>query len=403
MRRLEPYWYPIILLLCLGYGLYVYHLLTGYTPPRAALNIFGFEVYWYGIWIVAGITVGAIVVTRLALDRAEKAYADTVPADVRERPLGETQIPDDLLAHLDDETSALGDVLWQHGLDPRRLGLDKDDRARMEAALLAEPDVLPEWVADTAWRQWNPDHVWNGLIIVLILGVIGARLYHVLTPSPSMAAIGITSPIDYFRNPAQILNFRSGGLGIYGAIVGGLLGLLIYTWRNKLSALAWTDLAVVGLAIGQAIGRFGNFFNQELYGEPTTVPWAIFIEPIYRLPDYANFETFHPAFLYESLWSLGTFLVLLWLVRRKREQLLPGEVMAAYFVAYAIGRSLLELVRLDSRTVALLGVETELAVATVVSLVAAALMVAWVVIRRWRRGRPGGPAAGAVNRQVNAG
>ncbi|MEZ4515473.1 MAG: prolipoprotein diacylglyceryl transferase [Chloroflexota bacterium] len=157
------------------------------------------------------------------------------------------------------------------------------------------------------WRQWNPDHVWNALILILILGVIGARLYHVLTPSPSMQAVGIYTALDYFRNPNQLLNIRNGGLGIFGAILGGLLGLLIYARRNHLSMLGWSDLAVVGLALGHAIGRWGNFFNQELYGRPTSVPWAITIDPVYRLPGYGSFSTFHPAFLYESIWNLLTF------------------------------------------------------------------------------------------------
>jgi phosphatidylglycerol---prolipoprotein diacylglyceryl transferase len=142
---------------------------------------------------------------------------------------------------------------------------------------------------------------------------------------------------------------------------------------------------VVGLALGQAVGRWGNFFNQELYGRPTDLPWAITIDPIYRLPDYVQFEWFHPAFLYESLWSLMTFFVLYWLARRRSNRLLPGELMALYLIAYAIGRSLLELVRLDSRAVALFGLETGVAVATLVSLVIAFAAVAWILLRRLMR------------------
>ena len=129
--------------------------------------------------------------------------------------------------------------------------------------------------------------------------------------------------------------------------------------------------------------------RDRLYGAPTDLPWAVRIDPIYRLPDFAAIERFHPAFLYESLWSLLTFFVLLWLVRRRSDRLLPGEVAAAYLVAYAVGRSLLELVRLDSRAVAFLGLETGLAVATLVSLVIAALVIAAVVARRVRRRRVG--------------
>lgn len=387
-RRIEPYWFVIIAVLAVAAGLFIYHLATRFTPPRAAFTVFGFSIYWYGIWIVTGIALGAWVAARLAEGRARRLFEATVPADVRERPLAEVEMPDDLRTLLTSRKDpTLGDVLWNYGLDPRRLGLKKEPTAAVGAALATAPGVQAEWLDDAPWRQWNPDHVWNGLIYVLILGVIGARLYHILTPSPSMAAVGIYSPLDYFRNPYQLLNFRGGGLGIYGAVAGGLLGLLIYTRRARISTLAWADLAVVGLALGQAIGRWGNFFNQELYGKPTDLPWAIYIDPPYRLPDYIDFNYFHPAFLYESLWSLGTFLLLYWLAKRKSDRLLPGEIMALYFVAYAIGRSLLELVRLDSRVIAFFGLESGLAVATVVSIVVAVISAVWVVVRRWRRSR----------------
>ncbi|MGD8855327.1 MAG: prolipoprotein diacylglyceryl transferase, partial [Chloroflexota bacterium] len=215
----------------------------------------------------------------------------------------------------------------------------------------------------------------------LVFAVIGARLYHVLTPSPSMAAVGIESPLDYFRNPMQLINIRSGGLGIYGAIAGGALGLLIYTRRQRVPAIAWADLAAVGLALGQFIGRWGNFFNQELYGAPTTLPWAVYIDPIYRLDDYVNFETFHPAFLYESLWNLMAFLVLLTLARRHWRRLQVGDLTALYLVFYAVGRILLEMVRLDSRTVSLGGTDLGLPVATLVSIIVALPMAGLLL---WR-------------------
>jgi phosphatidylglycerol---prolipoprotein diacylglyceryl transferase len=386
LKRIEPYWYAIGLFLVIGGALFLYHLATGNTPPRAAVTILGFDVYWYGLWIMAGVVLGAWVSARLAAGCAEQAFELAVPAVVRDVPLAEAGFSETMTAELSARKLAtLGDVLWEYGLDPRRLGLKKPAQEAVREELLALPGVESRWIEDAPWRQWNPDHVWNALILILILALIGARLYHILTPSPSMAAVGIYSPLDYFRNPYQLLNFRGGGLGIYGAIVGGLLGLLIYTRRNRLSTLGWADLAVVGLALGQAVGRWGNFFNQELYGRPTDLPWAITIDPIYRLPDYVQFEWFHPAFLYESLWSLMTFFVLYWLARRRSNRLLPGELMALYLIAYAIGRSLLELVRLDSRAVALFGLETGVAVATLVSLVIAFAAVAWILLRRLMR------------------
>ena len=387
-RRIEPYWYPIALVLALAGGLYGYHLATGYTPPRAAVDLFGFPLYWYGIWIVTGIGLGSWVVARLAAERARWAFEAAVSPELRARPLVESDLSADLVALLAKrKQNTLGQLLWEVGLDPRRLGLKKPQTAETLAVLAAMPDVTPEWTTDAPWRRWNPDHVWNALLWILSLGLIGARLYHILTPSPSMAAVGIYSPLDYFREPLQLLNFRGGGLGIFGGLAGGFLGLIIYTRRSRIPLLEWADLSVVGLALGQAIGRWGNFFNQELYGRPTDLPWAVTIDPIYRLPDYAAYERFHPAFLYESLWSLMTFFVLLWLVRRRGDRLLTGELMALYLIAYALGRILLELVRLDSRSIPFFGLETGLAVATVVSLVIALVAAAAMIGRRVARRR----------------
>lgn len=385
-RRIEPYWYAIGLVLAAAAVLYGYHLATGFTPPRAAVVIFGFPIYWYGVWIITGIALGSWVVARLAAERARRVFENSVPGDVRERPLAEAGLPVETTARLARRgIVTLGEALWMAGLDPRRLGLKKDETEEVVKALVNVSGVVSGWPETAPWRRWNPDHVWNGLMWALILGLIGARLYHILTPSPSMAAVGIYSPLDYLRDPIQLLNFRGGGLGIYGGLAGGALGLFIYTRRNRLSMLDWSDLAVVGLALGQAIGRWGNFFNQELYGRPADLPWAVRIDPVNRLPDYAAFERFHPAFLYESLWSLLTFCVLLWLARRRGDRLLRGELTAFYLIAYAVGRSLLELVRLDSRAVAFFGLESGLAVATLVSLLIALGAAAAVIIGRLRR------------------
>jgi phosphatidylglycerol:prolipoprotein diacylglycerol transferase len=385
LRRAEPYWYVIVPILVALAAVLAAHWLTGYMPPRAAVSLGGFAIYWYAICIITGVTLGAWVVARLAAARAQAVFERVVPAEVRARPLAEAGLPADVVTLLAErKLTTVGEALYDVGLDPRRLGLRRPEQTRVVEALAAAPGVDPTWTTDAPWRVWNPDHVWGGLTLMVVLGLIGARLYHIMTPSPSMAAVGIYSWRDYFRYPLQLLNFRAGGLGIYGAMAGGLLGVILYTRRHRLSTLAWADLAVVGAALGQAIGRWGNFFNQELYGRPTNAPWAIAIDPLYRLPDFAEFSTFHPTFLYESLWSLLTFFVLLWLARRQAARLLPGELLALYLVAYAIGRSLLELVRLDSRAVPFLGLETGLAVATVVSLLVAAVAVVAVVARRLR-------------------
>ena len=196
-----------------------------------------------------------------------------------------------------------------------------------------------------------------------------------------MAELGIESPMDYFRHPLQLINVRRGGLGIYGGIAGGALGLLIYSYRQRISALGWADLGVVGVALGQFVGRWGNFFNQELYGRPTDVPWALHIEPAYRLDGYTQFERFHPAFLYESLWNLFAFLILLTLARRYKDRLQTGDLTAAYLILYAVGRTLLEQVRLDSATLGLFGIDVGMSVATAVSLLIAIAMGSWLLYR----------------------
>lgn len=388
LAGIPRYWFVIIFLLLIAGGIYLYHLTTGYTPGRAAFRIpvVNLEVYWYGIWIVGGIALGSFVVASLARERAEGIFARTVPAVVRKRAVAVLELPDEMSAILTrHRITTLGDLVLQWGFDPRGTGLNQAGIAELQERLEQEPDIDSSWLSDAPWRVWNPEHVWNGIIWVLIFAVIGARLYHVLTPSPSMAAVGIESPLDYLRNPYQLLNFRSGGLGIYGGIAGGALGLLIYTRRQRISALAWADLGVVGLALGQTFGRWGNFFNQELYGRPTTLPWAVYIDPAYRLPAYAEFATFHPAFLYESLWNLLTFVVLYTLARRYADQLLTGELMGLYLIAYAIGRTLLETVRLDSRAISVAGLDINLAVATLVSILIAISAAAWMIYRRRHR------------------
>lgn len=387
-RRIAPYWYAIIALLLVTAGLYIYHLATGFTPPRAAIHIeaWNFDLFWYGIWIVGGIALGSWVVASLAKERGVKIFEGSVPWKIRQRPLSDLKLPEELHSILTKQGyESIGDFLLPWGFDRRNVGLNKEGIAEVEESVESSAWFKDQWIKDPAWRVWNPDHVWNGIIWCLIFGVIGARLYHVLTPSPSMAAVGIESPLDYFQNPYQLINFRNGGLGIYGGLAGGALGLFIYARRAKIPVIGWADLAVVGLALGQVFGRWGNFFNQELYGSPTNLPWAVQIEPQFRLPEYSQFSHFHPAFLYESLWSLLAFLLLYVLVKRYSERLLTGELMALYLILYAIGRTLLEQVRLDSRLVTIGSFQSSMAVATLVSILIAIIAGGWVIWRRFRR------------------
>ena len=205
-----------------------------------------------------------------------------------------------------------------------------------------------------AWRARqdgaNPDHVWNGLIAAIILGIIGARLYHVFS-NPEGGMVGW----DYYRqHPAEILYIWHGGLGIYGAVVGGILGVLLYAWRAGLRPLQWLDYGAPGLALGQFIGRWGNFINQELYGPPTNSSWGLIIAPEYRIVPYNDLATyppdtlFHPTFLYESLWCLLLFIVLAVIAQKLKDQLLEGDIVLGYVIGYPLGRFFIEYFRPDA-------------------------------------------------------
>ena len=183
------------------------------------------------------------------------------------------------------------------------------------------------------WGE-DPQLVWDVLVWCVLLGVVGARLYHVVTVPPSMG-------VDrwyYFRNPLQIFATWKGGLGIYGAVLGGALGIYIVIRRAKRDVWRWLDIVAPGVALAQAVGRWGNFINQELYGLPTELPWGIYIEPRFRLSGYEMYERFHPTFFYESMWNLLTCIVLVYLIWRYRERLIPGIVTGAYFISYSVIR-----------------------------------------------------------------
>ena len=205
---------------------------------------------------------------------------------------------------------------------------------------------------------------WDGLIWCLIFGVIGARLYHVFTPSVSSLAQG-TTPL--WLRPLDIIKVWEGGLGMPGAIMGGVFGLYLFARRKKLELGTLMNAAAPGVALAQAIGRWGNYVNQELYGPPTSLPWGIRIDK--PLPGYEAFQRFHPLFLYESLWNLVNFFFLLWLWRNYRDRLASGDIFLAYLVTYPLGRFLLEYLRLDY--VPAFGINFNQAVMVVVAIAAA--------------------------------
>jgi len=232
-------------------------------------------------------------------------------------------------------------------------------------------------------RGVNTDLVWDALLWLVIAGVIGARIWHIFTPTPSILVpdpatgdlvnpyfVAGKTPWTYFYD---IINLRRGGLGIPGAIIGGALALWIYCRAKKIPFLAWTDIAAPGVALAQAIGRWGNFFNQEVYGLPTDLPWHVFIEPGRRASGYESFEYFHPLFLYESLWNLINMGVLLWVGRRFADRLKPGDIFYGYMLFYAIGRFAMEFLRLDSAQVG--GINFNQTFVAVVGVIAVGLIV----------------------------
>ncbi len=228
--------------------------------------------------------------------------------------------------------------------------------------------------AEARRRGEDTEHIWNAIFLVLVLAIIGARLYHVFS-----------SPADgygwaYYReNPIQILNLRNGGLGIFGAFIGGGVGLLAYAYRHKLNAWRWLDIAAPGLLAGQIVGRWGNFANQELYGPPTTLPWGIAIDEFHRMAPYNNLSVyplstcFHPVFLYESLWNLIGLVLMLFLGRRFNDRLRDGDALAMYMIWYPLGRLWVEALRPDAWKIG--GIAT----AQIVSMVLLALGVGLLI------------------------
>jgi phosphatidylglycerol:prolipoprotein diacylglycerol transferase len=222
----------------------------------------------------------------------------------------------------------------------------------------------------------SPELVGNGMIIVAIAALIGGRLYHVI------------DQWQLYRDnlPAIVLPPYS-GLGVYGGLATGLVAVVLYTRYLKEPFWAWADIVAPGLFLMQAIGRWGNFFNQELYGPPTTLPWGIPIDCAHRVAPYLcqtlPFETtrFHPLFLYESLSGLVGMLALLFVGSRLRGWLRPGDLVLVFFIWYGIVRFALETLRVNNWTFQ--GIPTAMLVAGASVLVALA-----VLAYRHRPGRP---------------
>ena len=225
-------------------------------------------------------------------------------------------------------------------------------------------------------RGEDPEHIWNVLTWCLVFGIIGARLYHVFsTPTGNFAGWAY-----YREHPIEIIKFWDGGfrgLGIFGAVLGGVFAMILYVKalardaegkRVHLSLLRWLDIPAPGLILAQAIGRMGNWINQELYGPPTSLPWAFRINPTYMcqeptgspmacgVPSRLTTEVrawyaangFHPTFFYEAIWNVAGFALLWILGRRLYRWLRDGDVFCMYLIWYGVGRFWVEMLRPDA-------------------------------------------------------
>jgi phosphatidylglycerol:prolipoprotein diacylglycerol transferase len=220
-------------------------------------------------------------------------------------------------------------------------------------------------------RGHDPEIVWDLLIYLIVGGIVGARLWHIFTPSPSAVEQGLTTAF-YLSHPLDALAVWKGGLGIPGAVIGGAVVLLIYARRHGLDFAEWVDIASPCLALGQGIGRWGNYFNQELYGAPTDLPWKLFIDPAHRLGGFENIEYYHPLFAYESLLSFLNMFFLMWIARRFADRLKPGDVFLVYLISYPLVRFTLDFMRLDASQVA--GVNANQTFMAIIAILSAAAL-----------------------------
>lgn len=188
-------------------------------------------------------------------------------------------------------------------------------------------------------RGGSPGVIGDIAIWAVPFGIIGGRIYHVASDWQLYFAPGGSGIVGALR-------IWDGGLGIWGAVAFGAIGAWIGARRLGVALPPIADAVAPGIALAQAIGRFGNYFNQELFGAPTTLPWALEIAPQFRPEGYVEFETFHPTFLYESLWMVGVALILIW--ADKRFRMGHGRVFALYVLLYCLGRVWIEYLRIDT-------------------------------------------------------
>ena len=229
---------------------------------------------------------------------------------------------------------------------------------------------LSMWLARK--RQVDPESVADLAIWLVLAAIPSARLYYVIFKWPI-----------YASDPVQVFKIWEGGIAIYGAIIGGTIAAIIFAKFKQVSFWQLGDLVAPSLALGQAIGRWGNFFNSEAFGSPTDLPWKLFIPAANRPFEYRNFEYFHPTFLYESLWNLLVFFILIYLFINdtRRNRLKTGTVFLIYFIAYGIGRFGVEGLRTDSLTLGSLRISQ---LVSLVGISIGSIGLLWLYVRQKR-------------------
>lgn len=209
---------------------------------------------------------------------------------------------------------------------------------RAYGVMIALGVLAAVWLSQRRWaaRGGDPELIASLAMWAVPGGLVGARLYHVVT--------------DWRFDEGWAVPFKvwEGGLGIPGGVAGGILVGFLYLRARGTAAAGVLDSVAPALPLAQAIGRVGNWFNQELFGGPTDLPWALQIDPEHRPPDYINEPTFHPTFLYEGLWNIGVALLIIWLDRRR--VIRPGGLIAVWLLGYGVGRLWIETLRIDAAT-----------------------------------------------------
>ena len=201
-------------------------------------------------------------------------------------------------------------------------------------------------------RNINPEYISEILPSLIISSIIGARAYYVIFEWRQFSDFNFFTTLKLFNNSIQIPSFLAiweGGIAIHGALIGGLLCVVLFCKSKSIHLKTFIDVLIPSIILGQAIGRWGNFFNNEAFGTPTNLPWKLFI-PIQNRPiEFINYEYFHPTFLYESLWNFLIFIILILIFNQQNKTnfIKPGSISCLYLICYSFGRFWIEALRID--------------------------------------------------------